>query len=42
VSIGNSKEIDVSPIMHDNNWIGVVCCAIFYSGNEREMISPRT
>jgi len=38
----NLIEIDSSPVMHDNNWIGVVCCAIFYTSNEREMISPRT
>jgi len=23
--------------MHDNNCIGVMCCAIFHMGNEREM-----
>ena len=40
----NSIEIDASPVMHDNNWIGVVCCAIFHTGNgsEREMSYPRT
>ena len=34
----NLIEIDPSPVMHDDNWIGVVCCAIFYAGNERGMI----
>jgi len=37
----NFIQIDTSPVMHDDNWIGVVCCAIFYAGNEREMISRR-
>ncbi|WVZ04465.1 hypothetical protein V8G54_025271, partial [Vigna mungo] len=32
VSIDNSIIIDASPVMHDNNWVGVVCCAIFNAG----------
>ncbi|WVZ02557.1 hypothetical protein V8G54_023363 [Vigna mungo] len=28
VSMDNSIIIDVSPFVHDNNWVGVVCCAI--------------
>ncbi|CAJ1978702.1 unnamed protein product [Sphenostylis stenocarpa] len=38
VSMDNSIVIDASPVMHDNNWIVVVCCAIF---QVREMHSPR-
>ncbi|KOM50316.1 hypothetical protein LR48_Vigan08g114300 [Vigna angularis] len=28
VSMDNSIIIDVSPFVYDNNWVGVVCCAI--------------
>ncbi|XP_022634012.1 TMV resistance protein N isoform X2 [Vigna radiata var. radiata] len=28
VSMDNSIIIDASPFVHDNNWVGVVCCAI--------------
>ncbi|ESW06525.1 hypothetical protein PHAVU_010G055200 [Phaseolus vulgaris] len=38
VSMDNSIKIDTSLVMHENNWIGVVCCAIFHVGNESEII----
>ncbi|KAJ1408086.1 P-loop containing nucleoside triphosphate hydrolase [Sesbania bispinosa] len=28
-SVGSSMRIDPSPIMEDNSWIGVACCAVF-------------
>ncbi|XP_061368690.1 disease resistance protein RPV1-like [Gastrolobium bilobum] len=30
-SVGSSINIDPSPIMHHNNWIGFACCAVFVS-----------
>ncbi|KAG5020626.1 hypothetical protein JHK87_016481 [Glycine soja] len=27
--VDSLMSIDTSPVMHDNNWIGVVCGAIF-------------
>ena len=42
VSMGNSIRIDTSPVTHDNNWIGVVCCAIFHMDYERDMIGYRS
>ncbi|QCD86510.1 hypothetical protein DEO72_LG3g1033 [Vigna unguiculata] len=40
VSMDNSIIIDPSPVTHDNNWIGVVCCAIFRLGNEYDVRFP--
>jgi hypothetical protein len=28
-SVGNSISIDLSPIVHDNNFIGLACCVVF-------------
>ncbi|XP_061357607.1 disease resistance protein RPP2B-like [Gastrolobium bilobum] len=30
-SVGSSIRIDPFPIMHQNNWIGIACCAVFVS-----------
>ncbi|XP_061350529.1 disease resistance protein Roq1-like [Gastrolobium bilobum] len=28
-NVGNSISVDLSPIMHDDDWIGIACCAVF-------------
>ncbi|XP_061350521.1 disease resistance protein RUN1-like [Gastrolobium bilobum] len=28
-TVGCSLRVDLSPIMHDNNWIGIACCVVF-------------
>ncbi|XP_017432943.1 disease resistance protein Roq1 isoform X2 [Vigna angularis] len=38
VSMDNSIIIDVSPFVHDNNWVGVVCCVIFSENVSRNSI----
>ena len=42
VSMDNSIRIDTSSVMHDDNWIGVMCYAIFHMDIERYMTGYRS
>jgi len=42
VSMDNSIIIDASPLIHDNNWVGVLCCAIFSTCILGKLNFPRT
>ncbi|CAJ2630903.1 unnamed protein product [Trifolium pratense] len=33
-NVGSSISMDPSPIMHDNNWIGVACCLTFVAHDD--------
>lgn len=35
--VDSLMSIDTSPVMHDNNWIGVVCGAIFLVRHENAL-----